>query len=52
MIEGYCQYNYKRAILNVLETWGGEAYCGSVIDALMNGPDPFRLDFTSEKNRR
>jgi len=50
MIKGYCQYNYKRAVLNMLEAWGGQAYARDVIDALMNGPDEFRLDLTSEKN--
>ena len=52
MIEGYCQYNYKRAILNVLEAWGGEAYAHDVIDALMNGPDELRLDLTGEEKAR
>ncbi len=49
MIKGYCQDNYKRAVLNVLEAWGGQAYARDVIDALMNGPDEFRLDLTSEE---
>jgi len=49
MIKGYCQYNYKRAILNILDTWGGEAYCDSVIDVLMNGSDQFRLEPTDEE---
>jgi len=36
----------------VLEAWGGQAYARDVIDALMNGPDEFRLDLTSEKKYR
>jgi hypothetical protein len=52
MIKGYCQYNYKRAILNMLDTWGGEAYCDSVIDALMNGSDQFRLSLLTRKRRK
>ncbi len=52
MIEGYCQYNYKRAILNVLEAWGGEAYGHKVIDALMNGPNEFKLELTAEEKAK
>ena len=47
MIEGYYQYNYKSAILNFLEAKGGKAYAHEVIDALMNGPDQFRIELTS-----
>ncbi len=36
----------------MLEAWGGRAYARDVIDALMNGPDEFRLDLTSEKKYR
>ncbi len=48
MIEGYCQYNYKRAILNVLEDWGGEARRREVIYALMNDPR-HKLYFAAEE---
>ena len=48
MIKGLHQRHYKNAIINVLEAWGGEAYGRDVIDALMNGPNEFRIELTAE----
>ena len=52
MIEGLHQQHYKNGILNVLKAPGDEAYRRDVIDALMNGPDQFRLELTPEEKAK
>jgi len=51
MIEGFHQRHYKNAIINVLEAWGGKAYCHKVIDALINDPN-FMIELTAEEKAR
>ncbi len=52
MIEGLHQRHYKNAIVSILESWSGEAYGREVIDAMMNGPDEFRIGLTEEEKAR